>query len=51
MKAYVLHKSREPPVLSEVERPRPAPGKVVVRVAAAGVCYRDYLARQGFQRV
>jgi acryloyl-coenzyme A reductase len=51
MKAYVLHKFREPPVLSEVERPRPAPGRVVVRVAAAGVCYRDYLAWQGFQRV
>ena len=51
MKAYVLHKFREPLVLSEVERPRPAPGSVVVRVVAAGVCYRDYLAWQGFQRV
>jgi acryloyl-coenzyme A reductase len=51
MKAYVLYKFREQPVLSEVERPRPAPGRVVVRVVAAGVCYRDYLAWQGFQRV
>jgi acryloyl-coenzyme A reductase len=51
MKAYILRNFKEPPILSEAEKPRAAPGRVVVRVAAAGVCYRDYLAWQGFQRV
>jgi acryloyl-coenzyme A reductase len=51
MKAYILRNFKEPPILSEAEKPMAAPGRVVVRVAAAGVCYRDYLAWQGFQRV
>ncbi|MEM1598555.1 MAG: alcohol dehydrogenase catalytic domain-containing protein [Pyrobaculum sp.] len=51
MKAYVLKAFREPLVLEEVERPRASPGRAVVRVKAAGVCYRDFLAWQGFQRV
>src|SRR5712691_3315351 len=33
--------------LVEVETPRPGPGQVLVRVKAAGVCYRDLLDRQG----
>jgi len=51
MKAYILRNFKEPPVFSEVEKPRSAPGRAVVKVVAAGVCYRDYLAWQGFQRV
>lgn len=50
MRAYVLKNFREL-VLSEVDRPKPAPGRVVVKVVAAGVCYRDFLGWQGFQRV
>lgn len=37
--------------LEEVERPKPSPGRAVVRVAAVGVCYRDYLAWQGWHRL
>jgi len=51
MKAYILRNFKEPPILSEVEKPGAAPGRAVVKVVAAGVCYRDYLAWQGFQRV
>jgi len=51
MKAYILRNFKEPPILSEVEKPRAAPGRAVVKVVAAGVCYRDYLALQGLQRV
>lgn len=51
MKAYILNRFKEPLVLSDIEKPRAAPGRVVVKVAAAGVCFRDYLAWQGFQRV
>lgn len=51
MKAYILKNFKEPPILSDVEKPKATPGRVVVRVVAAGVCYRDYLAWQGFQKV
>ncbi|MGC9050122.1 alcohol dehydrogenase catalytic domain-containing protein [Pyrobaculum sp.] len=51
MRGYVLKNFKEPPSLVELEKPKPGPGRVLVRVAAAGVCYRDYLAWQGFQRV
>lgn len=51
MKGYVLKSFKEPLVPAELERPKASPGRVVVRVAAAGVCYRDYLAWQGFQKL
>ncbi|AFA40800.1 Zn-dependent alcohol dehydrogenase [Pyrobaculum oguniense TE7] len=51
MKAYILKKFKELPILSDVEKPKATPGRVVVRVVAAGVCYRDHLAWQGFQKV
>lgn len=51
MKAYVMEKFRESLVFRDLERPRPSPGRAVIRVAAAGLCYRDFLAWQGLQRV
>ncbi len=50
MKAYVLRNFKEL-VLSEVDKPKPGPGRAVVKIVAAGVCYRDFLGWQGFQRV
>ena len=51
MKAYLLQDFSRPPTLVEIEPPRPTPGRAVVRVVAAGVCYRDFLAWRGYQRV
>jgi len=51
MKAFVLWAFGELPSLEDVEKPRATRGRVVVRVVAAGICYRDYLAYKGFQRV
>ncbi|ACB39724.1 alcohol dehydrogenase catalytic domain-containing protein [Pyrobaculum neutrophilum] len=50
MRGYLLGKFGEPPALVELEKPRAAPGRVVVKVAAAGVCYRDFLTWRGLQR-
>src|SRR6476661_622551 len=49
MQAVVLEDFGAPDVLRLVERPlpEPAPGEVLVEVAACGVCGHDILQRQG----
>src|SRR5262245_40565758 len=49
MKAIVLEKIGGPECLVLQERDRPAlmPGTAIVRVRAAGVCYRDVIDRKG----
>ncbi|MEL9990876.1 MAG: alcohol dehydrogenase catalytic domain-containing protein [Thermoproteus sp.] len=51
MKAYLVQETNSEFKLVEVEKPRPGPGRALVRIKAAGVCYRDYLAWTGWQRV
>ncbi|MFN3804993.1 MAG: alcohol dehydrogenase catalytic domain-containing protein [Pyrobaculum sp.] len=48
MRAFLLRGFREPLGPVELERPRASAGRAVVRVLAAGVCYRDFLMWQGF---
>lgn len=52
MKAIVLEEFGEPDVLQlrDLPDPEPGPGEVLVRVAAAGVCYHDLLTRAGHIR-
>ena len=47
MKAAVLHAIGEPLRIEEVATPRPGPGQVLVKVAAAGVCHSDLHQRDG----
>jgi D-arabinose 1-dehydrogenase-like Zn-dependent alcohol dehydrogenase len=49
MKAVVLSEPgpAENLVAKDIERPAPGPGEVLVRVRAAGVCYRDVIDRRG----
>jgi len=47
MKAAVLHAIGEPLRIEEVALPRPGPGQVLVKVAAAGVCHSDLHQRDG----
>jgi acryloyl-coenzyme A reductase len=48
MKAWVLEAPNTIPRLrSDLEPPRPGPGEVLVKVEAAGVCYRDFLNYRG----
>jgi len=41
MKAMVLHRAREPLRLETVPDPEPAPGQILIRVEACGVCRTD----------
>src|SRR5690606_10881864 len=52
VKAIVLEEFGEPDVLQlrDLPDPEPGPGEVLVRVAAAGVCYHDLLTRAGHIR-
>ena len=49
MKAVIFRDFGGPQVLqlAEVERPKPGPDDVLVRIHAAGVCYHDVLSRGG----
>ena len=47
MKAAVLHAIGEPLRVEEVPTPRPGPGQVLVKVAAAGVCHSDLHQQDG----
>jgi propanol-preferring alcohol dehydrogenase len=47
MKAAVLHAIGEPLRIEEVPTPRPGPGQVLVKVAAAGVCHSDLHQQDG----
>ncbi len=48
MRAFMLRGFGDPIVSIETEKPNAAAGRVIVRIAAAGVCYRDYLTWRGF---
>src|SRR6266566_1453075 len=50
MKAAVLHQYGGPEVLryEDIERPKPGPGQVLVRVQAASVNPIDWKVRQGY---
>ena len=52
MHALVLDQSTQPPLMSVIEMPTPelGPHDVLVKVAAAGVCYHDILAARGVLR-
>ena len=52
VKAIVLEEFGDPEVLQlrDLPDPEPGPGEVLVRVAAAGVCYHDLLTRAGHIR-
>ncbi len=41
MKAAVFHEPKQPLVIEEVPTPTPAPGEILVKVAACGVCHTD----------
>ncbi|MFY9999859.1 MAG: NAD(P)-dependent alcohol dehydrogenase [Trebonia sp.] len=47
MRAAVLHAIGEPLRVEEVPTPRPGPGQVLVKVAAAGVCHSDLHQQDG----
>jgi alcohol dehydrogenase, propanol-preferring len=47
MKAAVLHAIGEPLRIEEVPTPRPGPGQVLVKIAAAGVCHSDLHQQDG----
>ncbi|WP_058300899.1 alcohol dehydrogenase AdhP [Gorillibacterium timonense] len=47
MKAAVTHAFGEKLKIEEVERPKPGPGQVVVRIHACGVCHTDLHAANG----
>ncbi len=41
MKAAVLHEAGAPLVVAEVPDPRPAPGEILIKVKACGLCHTD----------
>ena len=49
MKAVTFHEYGGPDVLraTEVARPEPGPGDVLVKIHTAGICYHDILSRAG----
>jgi alcohol dehydrogenase, propanol-preferring len=47
MKAAVVHEFGKPLRLEDVPVPRPGPGRVLVQVAACGVCHTDLHAAEG----
>ena len=47
MTAAVLYEPNEPLVIETLELDDPKDGEVLVRIAAAGVCYSDYHVMKG----
>ncbi|MEN2978359.1 alcohol dehydrogenase AdhP [Tistrella bauzanensis] len=47
MKAAVVRAFRQPLVIDEVPVPRPAPGQILIKVVASGVCHTDLHAADG----
>jgi propanol-preferring alcohol dehydrogenase len=47
MKAAVLHNSKTPLSLEEVERPTPGPDEVLIEIEACGVCHSDLHVADG----
>ena len=48
MRAVVFEKFKTFPSLKEVEKPKPGPGEVLLKVAGAGVCHSDVAIFNGF---
>ncbi|MCE7482099.1 MULTISPECIES: NAD(P)-dependent alcohol dehydrogenase [Microbacterium] len=57
MRAVVFEQWKTPPTLSEVDKPTPGPGEVLLKVAGAGAChsdvavYADYDASMGMTQL
>ncbi len=49
MHAVVFEQFRTFPVLTEVEKPVPGPGEVLLKVAGAGACHSDVAVYREFQ--
>jgi NADPH2:quinone reductase len=47
MRGWLVERLNSDPVLADLPRPEPAPGEVLVRVAAAGLNFADLLMAQG----
>lgn len=47
MRAFQVLDHGAPPALGEIERPRPGPGEVLLRIEACGVNFADLLMAQG----
>src|SRR5579864_4712322 len=47
MKAAVVHEFTSPLSLEEIAKPEPAPGKIVVKIEASGLCHTDIHAAHG----
>jgi propanol-preferring alcohol dehydrogenase len=47
MKAAVVREYHKPLVIDEVATPRPAPGEILVKIMASGVCHTDLHAADG----
>lgn len=47
MRALILHEIDSPPQLAELPSPRPAPGEVLISVAACGLNFADLLMQRG----
>jgi propanol-preferring alcohol dehydrogenase len=47
MKAAVVHRFGEPLVIEEVDIPAVAPGRILVKIVASGVCHTDLHAADG----
>ncbi len=47
MRAAVVHQFGTPLAIEDVERPRPGPGEMLVKVMACGVCHTDLHAADG----
>src|SRR5690349_6656736 len=47
MKAAVVHEFTSPLRLEEIAKPEPAPGKIVVKIEASGLCHTDIHAAHG----
>ena len=47
MKAAVVHEFTSPLRLEDIAKPEPAPGKIVVKIEASGLCHTDIHAAHG----
>ena len=48
MRAVVFEKWKTPPTVSEVDKPTPGPGEVLLKVAGAGACHSDVAVYQDY---
>lgn len=48
MRALVFEAWKTPPTLKDIDKPRPGPGEVLLKVAGAGACHSDVAVYQDF---